>query len=313
MEEGAVALDNAVALASSSKVTIRRPVLTFLSCVVFAVLLFAAPSTIVSGAATILPAKRVRQASLFSPPPPPRPPPPPPSPPPPPRLSLPPPPPPFSSPPPSETSAAPRSVDAPGAADPGGAKRVPESSPLIQGIIEAGFSREQAREGLAAVNAKSAADNQKVIEWLLKRDMEKNKAEAEAEREVHSYEKMDFDGYALQWGDKHRARTLQECGQKCLEWKPQPPSMYACNIFVFCPLEKCYAPAALPPGSMTGQCWLKHQPDPNRPQVNMKGDYSEAYVKRHMGAPPSVQWQAGVVVKKGSTVDTNVWSSRANW
>ena len=46
-----------------------------------------------------------------------------------------------------------------------------------------------------------------------------------------------------------------------------------------------WRPAALPPGSMTGQCWLKHQPDPNRPQVNMKGDYSEAYVKRHMGDP----------------------------
>ena len=44
-----------------------------------------------------------------------------------------------------------------------------------------------------------------------------------------------------------------------------------------------------------------------------KGDYSDAYIKRHPGAPPSVQWQAGVVVKKGSDVDTNVWSSRANW
>ena len=44
-----------------------------------------------------------------------------------------------------------------------------------------------------------------------------------------------------------------------------------------------------------------------------KGDYSDAYIKRHPGAPPSVQWQAGVVVKKGSAVDTNVWSSRANW
>jgi hypothetical protein len=45
----------------------------------------------------------------------------------------------------------------------------------------------------------------------------------------------------------------------------------------------------------------------------MKGDYSEAYITRHAGAPPSVQWQAGVVVRKGTTVDTTVWSSRANW
>ena len=78
------------------------------------------------------------------------------------------------------------------------------------------------------------------------------------------------------WGDNHRTKTLEECGQKCLEWKPKPPSMYACNIFVFCALEKCYAPAALPPGAMTGQCWLKHQPDPNKPQVNMKGRWSKS-------------------------------------
>ena len=206
-----------------------------------------------------------------------------------------------------------RAVDAPGAKDPGGAARQAESSPLIQGIVEAGFSRAQAIEGITAVDAKTREDNPKIIEWLLKKDAEKNKAEAAAEREVFSYPKMDFDGYALVWGDKHRTRSLEACGQKCLEWKPQPPAMYACNIFVYCPLEKCYAPAALPPGSMTGQCWLKHQPDPNKPQVNMKGNYSEAYLKRHAGAPPSVQWQAGVVVRKGTNVDTTVWSSRANW
>ena len=212
----------------------------------------------------------------------------------------------------------------------------------------------------------------------------RSRAEAASEREAHSFEKIDFDGrarayvgcggrlgtlspnplsaprpcrYAIVWGDNHRTKTIEECAQRCLEWRPQPPSMYACNIFVFCPLEKCYAPAALPPGPMTGQCWLKHQPDPNKPQVNMKGcrsksrpaqlpcspehslgrgatsaayclmeelmiwrspttrkgDYSEAYIRRHPGAPSSVQWQAGVVVKKGSAVDTNVWSSRANW
>ena len=28
--------------------------------------------------------------------------------------------------------------------------------------------------------------------------------EAQAAREVYSFEKMDFDGYALMWGDKHR-------------------------------------------------------------------------------------------------------------
>ena len=180
-------------------------------------------------------------------------------------------------------------------------------------MIEAGFSRAQAIAALEAVGAKTKDDVQKAIQWSLKQGAEKNLEEAKAEREVHSFEKMDFDGYALMWGDKHRTSTIDECGKKCLEWKPQPPSNFVCNIFVFCPTPKCYAPAALPPGSMTGQCWLKHQEDPNNPQVNMRGDYSEAYLKRHTDAPKSVQWSAGVVVRKGSKVDLSTWSSRANW
>lgn len=119
--------------------------------------------------------------------------------------------------------------------------------------------------------------------------------------------------YALLWGDKHRTSTLEACGKRCMDWSPKPPANFACNVFVFCPLTKCFAPAALPPGSMTGQCWLKHQPDPNNPQVNMRGNYSAAYLKRHPGAPPHVQWQAGVVVRKGSKVDLSTWSARANW
>ena len=61
------------------------------------------------------------------------------------------------------------------------------------------------------------------------------------------------------------------------------------------------------------QCWLKHQEDPNNPQVNMRGNYSVAYRQRHPDAPAAVQWQAGVVVRKGSAVDLSTWSSRANW
>jgi hypothetical protein len=57
-----------------------------------------------------------------------------------------------------------RSVDAPGAADPGGAPRVQESSPLIQGMIEAGFSRAQAEAALAAVNATQKSHIPKAIE-----------------------------------------------------------------------------------------------------------------------------------------------------
>ena len=35
---------------------------------------------------------------------------------------------------------------------------------------------------------------QKAIQWSLKQGAEKNLEEAKAEREVHSFEKMDFDG-----------------------------------------------------------------------------------------------------------------------
>ena len=206
-----------------------------------------------------------------------------------------------------------RSVDVKGASDPGGAARIAEASPLIQGMIEAGFSRRQSVEALSAVSAKTTQDIRKAIEWSLRQGTDKNLMEYRQEREVVPFEKMDFDGYALLWGDKHRTSTLEECGKRCLEWKPQPPAHFACNVFVFCPLNKCFAPAALPPGSMTGQCWLKHQPDPNNPQVNMRGNYSAAYVKRHPGAPPHVQWQAGVVIRKGSNVDLSTWSARANW
>ncbi len=223
------------------------------------------------------------------------------------------PPPPPPPPPPRALSDPGRSVDAKGALDPGGAPRVSERSPLIQAMIEAGFSREQAAAALGAIGAKAVSDVPRAIEWALKQGTDRNLAEFNAEREVHTFSRIDFDGYAVMWGDKHRARSLDECGRRCAEWKPRPPSNFACNVFVFCPLEKCYAPAALPPGSMTGQCWLKHQDDPNNPQVNMKGNYSAAYIKRHPGAPAHVQWDAGVVVRKGSRVDTSTWSSRANW
>mmetsp|Transcript_7175 Transcript_7175/g.15868 ORF Transcript_7175/g.15868 Transcript_7175/m.15868 type:complete len:338 (-) Transcript_7175:76-1089(-) len=208
-----------------------------------------------------------------------------------------------------------RTVDAPGAADPGGAPRVPERSALIQGMIEAGFSRAQAIEAIAAVNASKSADIPKAISWQLQRDADENLNEWKSERVVLSFDHMDFDGYALLWGNVNKAPSLQECGERCLKWKPVGPSNYPCNIFVYCPLEKCYAPAQLPPGSMAGQCWLKHQDDPVHPQVNMKGNYTAAYLKRHPGAPPGVQWQGGVVVRKDAAlqVTTDTWSSRANW
>ena len=132
-------------------------------------------------------------------------------------------------------------------------------------MIEAGFSRAQAIRALAAVHAAQTSDVPKAIDWALKQNVAHNLAEARANREVFHWDKLDFDGYALMWGDKHRTSTIEECGQRCLEWVLKPPSNYPCNVFVFCPTPKCFAPAALPPGSMTGQCWLKHQVRATRP------------------------------------------------
>ncbi|KAL3911527.1 MAG: hypothetical protein SGPRY_008658, partial [Prymnesium sp.] len=81
-----------------------------------------------------------------------------------------------------------------GSTDPGGEKRVPERSPLIQGMIEAGFSRAQAELALEAVDAKGKEDIARAIEWSLKKDADRNKLEAAVPREVHTFDKMDFDG-----------------------------------------------------------------------------------------------------------------------
>ena len=79
-----------------------------------------------------------------------------------------------------------------------------------------------------------------------------------------------------------------------------------CNVFVFCPLEMCFAPAQLPPGSRLGWCWLKNQPDPNAPHINMNGTDRRTQTG-------FVEWQAGVVVRRGSRVRTDVKSARAAW
>lgn len=72
------------------------------------------------------------------------------------------------------------------------------------------------------------------------------------------------------------------------------------------PAQMCFAPAQLPKGSRRGWCWLKNQPDPNAPMVNMNG-------KDKRTGTGYVEWQAGVVVRKGSTVRTDVKSARASW
>ncbi len=100
---------------------------------------------------------------------------------------------------PAPTTPAPTSSSRPdgrGAADPGGASRAPERSPLVQGMIEAGFSRTQAESALAAVDAKSSTDIPRAIRWQLQQGADRNKAEAGGPREAVWFANLDLDGYA---------------------------------------------------------------------------------------------------------------------
>lgn len=191
---------------------------------------------------------------------------------------------------------------------------VPFGPAVVQGMIEGGFSASASIRALKATAALKLADVPKAIRWAIEQGgKERGLAEFAQERDVRIFNHTDFDGYALKWGDKHRAASSAECGEKCRAWVPVPPTWFPCNIFVFCGKPKCFAPAALPPGEMTGQCWLKHQDEPSKPQYNMKGRYTDAYRRTHPTAPEWVDWDAGVVVPKGVEVRLDTPSARANW
>jgi len=178
---------------------------------------------------------------------------------------------------------------------------------LVKYMVTLGFSTAEAQAAVEATQPQSEREvHEKAQPWSLRRRVEANRAEFASEREVVSFDHMDMDGYALRWGSDHIALSLADCGRRCLELMPEQPYYMPCNVFVFCPLEMCFAPAQLPKGSRQGWCWLKNQPDPTAPQVNMNGTDRRTQTG-------FVEWQAGVVVKKGSRVRTDIKSARASW
>ncbi|KAJ1638929.1 hypothetical protein T492DRAFT_940197 [Pavlovales sp. CCMP2436] len=187
---------------------------------------------------------------------------------------------------------------------------------VVQGMVEAGFSAQSSVRALNATGALVPSDVRKAIRWAIEQGgREKGFAEFNTSRETKIFEHADFDGYAIKWGNTHRKANAQACADACMKWEPIPPTWFVCNTFVFCGKPKCFAPAALPPGDMTGQCWIKHQEDPSHPQFNMKGRYSDAYRKSHPTAPEVVEWDSGVVVPAGTCdrVSLDTPSARANW
>ncbi|KAG8466962.1 hypothetical protein KFE25_008341 [Diacronema lutheri] len=191
---------------------------------------------------------------------------------------------------------------------------VPYPAAVVQGMIEGGFSAPASMRALSATGVTRLPDVPRAIKWAIEQGgKERGLAEFALDREALIFNHTDFDGYAIRWGDKHRAASAADCADKCRAWLPVAPTWFVCNVFVFCAKPKCFAPAALPPGDMSGQCWLKHQDDPTRPQFNMKGRYTDAYRRTHATAPEWVEWTAGVVVPRGARVSADTPSARANW
>lgn len=180
-------------------------------------------------------------------------------------------------------------------------------------MVTLGFSTEESTRAITETRTTTEKEiYSKAQPWSLERRIAANQAEYAAEREVHTFDHMDMDGYALRWGNAPEviSKSIEECGRKCKDFKPEKPYFMPCNVFVYCPLELCFAPAQLPPGSRLGWCWLKNQALGSGPvalpQVNMNG--TDKRTKTGF-----VEWQAGVVVKKGTRVRTDTKSARANW
>jgi len=181
---------------------------------------------------------------------------------------------------------------------------------LVNGLIQAGFTRAQAAKSLEAVGNDNCCERQ--IQWLFNNSKSKRSIVKPDDKECHSFENTDFDGYAVTWGSQNIQTNAEACCKSCKDFVPVAPSYYPCNIWVWCGKENgCFAPAA---GEFKyGQCWLKYQEHPEDPQVNMKGAYSRQYLNMHPTAPSIVDWTAGIVLPVGTAYTNGTWSSRSDW
>ncbi|CAL1410808.1 unnamed protein product [Linum trigynum] len=111
-------------------------------------------------------------------------------------------------------------------------------------------------------------------------------------QECHAELHTDYDGVAVRWGLTHRKESAADCCQACLDHaKRAKPGELQCNIWVYCPAENgCYSPDIYEHKNM--ECWLKYA---EKPKLNFKDRYSEAYRNSHPNAPVVVPWAAGVV------------------
>ena len=162
-----------------------------------------------------------------------------------------------------------------------------------------------------------------------------------ADPSCHPTQHAGFNGGSLNWGMSFKVYTAQECCDACkahartcvpgsggtvyfrrITWegkavdercagsmnsnehgsaKAQP-----CNVFTYCPTPLaagglCWSNDVW--NHTYGECWLKHQPRPERPEAGAYGAYPDGYRRKHRTAPELVQWMSGLATTPTITVD----------
>ncbi|KAF8377527.1 hypothetical protein HHK36_030909 [Tetracentron sinense] len=111
--------------------------------------------------------------------------------------------------------------------------------------------------------------------------------------ECHAELHTDYDGVAVRWGLTHHKESAADCCQACLDQaKRAKAHEKKCNIWVYCPSETgCYSPDIYE--HKRQECWLKYA---EKPRLNFKNKYSEAYRNSHPSTPLIVPWISGFVI-----------------
>ena len=83
-----------------------------------------------------------------------------------------------------------------------------------------------------------------------------------------------------------------------------------CNVWVFCPTPLaegglCWSNDVW--NHTYGECWLKHQLNPARPNAGAYGAYPAPYRKKHRTTPPEVQWMSGALSTRPVVVNGPHW------
>lgn len=146
---------------------------------------------------------------------------------------------------------------------------------------------------------------------------------AECGEEPHS----DPGGHAVTWGASHIKETAAQCCEACAAHARDPRHRKKpCNSWAFCHARPyCWS---LDTGNFHsyGECWLKHQSDPEHPLYGQRGKFTAEFRLKHANAhktgrmpngaprnlsvPTHVPWTGGVMHRK---VDLSVkWETGLN-